>query len=234
MIKKLHRNRSVWTSGKPGKKPISPILKRCSNSTTPKKRSLIRSLRALAAPPAPRNKQRAPAATAGRTEYEQSGTSLFSDQGRHHGSRAAFAHGGELEPQIQAVVAQKSSLRTLDDLCQYVADCKKSSEAYEKMIVDCLSLNKIDLTLQMLRTYLRYYDAELTLLFAAQIYLRAGKPEACLAYMQRLLVNEESPLRATTYAWDFCAVLFVMGRNAGFAPCQISPSFTSICPRSIT
>lgn len=109
-------------------------------------------------------------------------------------------HGGELEPQIQAVVAQKSSLRTLDDLCQYVADCKKSSEAYEKMIVDCLSLNKIDLTLQMLRTYLRYYDAELTLLFAAQIYLRAGKPEACLAYMQRLLVNEESPLRATTYA----------------------------------
>lgn len=117
---------------------------------------------------------------------------------------------GKRERTIQLLHARKSDMRTYNDICTYLDDCKKSSDEFENQIVDCVAINKIEFALYLLNVYLRYYDTAFAWLFAARIYLLAGRPADCPRYMRKLLVDVDSPLR--TAAYD-CLVDYYKGIN---------------------
>lgn len=87
----------------------------------------------------------------------------------------------------------------LSNVVQYLNDCKKSADEFEKIITDCLAINKIALAVGLLRKYLRYYDTPVSWLLAARIYLLAGNHATCLGYLQKLLADVDNPLRSFAY-----------------------------------
>lgn len=107
---------------------------------------------------------------------------------------------GELDQTIQKLEHQKKScMPALSNVVQYLNDCKKSADEFEKIITDCLAINKIALAVGLLRKYLRYYDTPVSWLLAARIYLLAGNHAACLGYLQKLLADVDNPLRSFEY-----------------------------------
>lgn len=107
---------------------------------------------------------------------------------------------GVQDQTIQVLLEQKKScMPILSDIRKNVSDCHKSSSEFESLITDCISINKIDLALNMVRIYSRYYDTPIVWLLAARVHLLAGNHTECLRYLQKLLVDVNNPLRAGAY-----------------------------------
>ena len=107
---------------------------------------------------------------------------------------------GELDQTIQKLESQKkASMSALSDVVLYLNDCNKTSDEFEKMLTDCLAINKTALAVGQLHKYLRYYDTPVSWLLAAKIYLLVGEHATSLQYLQKLLADVNNPLRSFAY-----------------------------------
>ena len=108
---------------------------------------------------------------------------------------------GEVDRTIQDLVElKKKSMPELRDIFSYVDDCNKTHEQFKSLVLDCISINKLDLALKIVRTFVRYYDTPIVWLIAAKVYLLSENHKESLRYIQKLLIDVNSPFRGQGYA----------------------------------
>ena len=108
---------------------------------------------------------------------------------------------GEQDCIIQTILKQKRScMSTLSDISCNLSDGKKTLDEFSILIANCISINKIDLALNIVRLCGRYYDAPIVWLLGARVNLLLENYAECLRYLQKLLIDVDNPLRADAYS----------------------------------